>query len=237
MEAPCREQLRSYDYSPRSRRRCDYSNNQDFTDYRRQTPKNTDIRTKETGNAKRSSRPRETGYDERDSRPRPDEHQKSSSNKNREKDSGRYSTRTLTERDIRHLERHLSMKKTIRKQISRNLAQAFVEDPDIILKSETPSPTKEKSSDRSFTLTRAKLSKSEQNVLELLKDNETDSGHCSADNHCSSDDEDNKKQSKYDVRNVSEEKQEIRSKKEISSKDDGKFSFWKMFSMKPKGKR
>lgn len=34
------------------------------------------------------------------------------------------------EEDVKHLERHLSMKKTIRKKIMRDLQQAFVEDPD-----------------------------------------------------------------------------------------------------------
>jgi hypothetical protein len=38
-------------------------------------------------------------------------------------------SRTITERDVRHLERHLSMKKTIRKKIMRDLQQAFVDDP------------------------------------------------------------------------------------------------------------
>ena len=36
--------------------------------------------------------------------------------------------RTITERDVRHLDRHLSMKKTIRKKIMRDLQQAFVQD-------------------------------------------------------------------------------------------------------------
>ncbi|XP_014486077.1 PREDICTED: uncharacterized protein LOC106750324 [Dinoponera quadriceps] len=39
-------------------------------------------------------------------------------------------SKTLTESDVKHLERHLSMKKTIRKKIMRDLQQAFVEDPN-----------------------------------------------------------------------------------------------------------
>lgn len=39
-------------------------------------------------------------------------------------------SKTLTENDVKHLERHLSMKKTIRKKIMRDLQQAFVEDPN-----------------------------------------------------------------------------------------------------------
>lgn len=40
------------------------------------------------------------------------------------------SRREKTEQDVKHLERHLSMKKTIRKKIMRDLQQAFVEDPN-----------------------------------------------------------------------------------------------------------
>ncbi|KAH0550455.1 uncharacterized protein LOC123260633 [Cotesia glomerata] len=39
-------------------------------------------------------------------------------------------SKILTERDVKHLEQHLSMKKTIRKKIMRDLQQAFVEDPN-----------------------------------------------------------------------------------------------------------
>ncbi len=38
-------------------------------------------------------------------------------------------SRTITERDVKHLERHLSMKKTLRKKMMRDLQQAFVDDP------------------------------------------------------------------------------------------------------------
>lgn len=46
--------------------------------------------------------------------------------------SGRQTCRGAStfEDDVKHLERHLSMKKTIRKKIMRDLQQAFVEDPD-----------------------------------------------------------------------------------------------------------
>ncbi|XP_052128646.1 uncharacterized protein LOC113209486 [Frankliniella occidentalis] len=59
-----------------------------------------------------------------------DEHQAAPTNKKKSKKSrARDNARTLTERDVKHLERHLSMKKTIRKKIMRDLQQAFVEDP------------------------------------------------------------------------------------------------------------
>lgn len=42
----------------------------------------------------------------------------------------RNGTAATFEDDVKHLERHLSMKKTIRKKIMRDLQQAFVADPD-----------------------------------------------------------------------------------------------------------
>lgn len=84
-------------------------------------------------------------------------------------------TQPLTERDFRHLERHLSMKKTIRKQISRNLAQAFVEDPKVLSNNavnsnharQQPQP---QSQPQVITLTRAKIARSDQNFLDMLKE-------------------------------------------------------------------
>ena len=46
--------------------------------------------------------------------------------KRRKKRDERNYSRTITEREVRHLDRHLSMKKTIRKKIMRDLQQAFV---------------------------------------------------------------------------------------------------------------
>uniref|UniRef100_A0A1B6FP04 Uncharacterized protein n=1 Tax=Cuerna arida TaxID=1464854 RepID=A0A1B6FP04_9HEMI len=48
----------------------------------------------------------------------------------KKKKQQRSSRREKTEQDVKHLERHLSMKKTIRKKIMRDLQQAFVEDPN-----------------------------------------------------------------------------------------------------------
>ncbi|XP_066600819.1 uncharacterized protein [Prorops nasuta] len=48
----------------------------------------------------------------------------------KKKSRRRDNSKTLTESDVKHLERHLSMKKTIRKKIMRDLQQAFVEDPN-----------------------------------------------------------------------------------------------------------
>lgn len=51
-------------------------------------------------------------------------------NSKKKKSRRRDNSKTLTESDVKHLERHLSMKKTIRKKIMRDLQQAFVEDPN-----------------------------------------------------------------------------------------------------------
>lgn len=120
---------------------------------------------------------------------------------------GSYSSKTLTERDIRHLERHLSMKKTIRKQISRNLAQAFVDDnivfqgdnatPVIVPAAPAPAPVPQQqqqqqqpinnNSNYSFTLTRAKMAaRSEHTFLDMLKKDSNRSGASEADSGHSS---------------------------------------------------
>lgn len=96
----------------------------------------------------------------------------------------------LTEKDIQHIERHLSMKKTIRKQLSRHLSQAFVEN-----ESKTGNKQNGERDDRpdgrrtgsgmpayGLTFSRSNVAKSETNFLDLLKEvheDEDDSGHCS----------------------------------------------------------
>ncbi|XP_055950009.1 uncharacterized protein LOC129984209 [Argiope bruennichi] len=241
-----KQELRSYDYSPRSRRRHEAMDSYDSRITPHNNLQNSENRSNmATNNTKKSSRHRADDFLEpvRASK-KSDENQKSSSSKNN-KDAAYYANRTLTERDIRHLERHLSMKKTIRKQISRNLTQAFVDDPELVLTDTTNPTTKSSnkvSSDRTFTLTRAKVSKSEQNVLDLLKDNEPDSGHCSADNPNSSDDDSHQEQIRErhvvkSDKNNSKAVHENRNKAESNYKDDGKFSFWKMFSVKNRSKR
>jgi len=73
----------------------------------------------------------------------------------------RVRNRTLTERDVKHLERHLSMKRTIRKKIMADLQHAFVRKPDT----------------DGFHIKSLDLEGSLQpNVLDLLRDSD-DSGH------------------------------------------------------------
>jgi len=87
-------------------------------------------------------------------------------------------SKTLTEHDIKHIERHLSMKRTIRKKIMRDLQQAFVQEPtdcgrnsagrsqplSVHLTSHQPSPLARQHG------------QSEPNILDMLRDDSEDSG-------------------------------------------------------------
>jgi len=79
-------------------------------------------------------------------------------------------SRTLTEHDVRHLERHLSMKRTIRKKIMRDLQQAFVQDP----REFTKTTRKREINLKSLNLTGT--GQSEPNFLDMLRDSD-DSGN------------------------------------------------------------
>ncbi|GAB6022408.1 hypothetical protein CHUAL_006525 [Chamberlinius hualienensis] len=120
-------------------------------------------------------------------------------NNNNEHSSGRnndFSSKALTEKDLKHIERHLSMKKTIRKQLSRHLSKAFVESEA----DATPASNKNERSNYnnnpnnlstpanySLTFNKSNVTKSESNFLDLLKEaggnnidgSGADSGHCS----------------------------------------------------------
>jgi len=81
--------------------------------------------------------------------------------KNLKKDAR--NSKTLTEQDIKHIERHLSMKRTIRKKIMRDLQQAFVKDPTSQI---------EVVKDSQINV----LGQSEPNILDMLRDSQ-DSGN------------------------------------------------------------
>lgn len=89
-----------------------------------------------------------------------------------EKSTERISRKSEFEKDIRHIERHLSMKKTIRKKMMRDLQQAFVEDPgDLQQDPNRLAPEKKNNIDiRNLTFSKGRLSKSEHNFLDMLKD-------------------------------------------------------------------
>ena len=100
-------------------------------------------------------------------------------------------SRTITEKDVRSIERHLSMKKTIRKKIMRDLQQAFVDgDPnDISAPAETVNNEHQNERNlKTLNIAPKQNSKSDPNFLDLLRGDESnnanngysdDSGHCS----------------------------------------------------------
>jgi len=119
------------------------------------------------------------------------------SKKKRHKGGGSRQTKCAAtfEDDVKHLERHLSMKKTIRKKIMRDLQQAFVEDPDEFkVENIPPEQLKAELNSRSLSFgmpgkKKGKM-KSESNFLDFLRGgndsmmtgrrynaDESDSGH------------------------------------------------------------
>lgn len=99
-------------------------------------------------------------------------------------------SRTITEKDVRSIERHLSLKKTIRKKVMRDLQQAFVEgDPNqISVPIETIPPEKLNEINlKRLNIGPKQNSKSDPKFLDLLRGDESnnpnaysdDSGHCS----------------------------------------------------------
>ncbi|KAF2359572.1 hypothetical protein FHG87_009665 [Trinorchestia longiramus] len=78
------------------------------------------------------------------------------------------------EKDIRHIERHLSMKKTIRKKMMRDLQQAFVEDPkDLQQDPKSLADDKKNNIDiNNLTFSKNRISKSEHNFLDMLKEDQ-----------------------------------------------------------------
>lgn len=234
-------EMHVYEHSPGSRRRR-LDAFQEYMDADR-TP-SEDTRRPE---AKENNNRRNNRSNTQNERPLT-EKERNAANRSQEKNN--YSSKTLTDRDIRHLERHLSMKKTIRKQISRNLAQAFVEDPKQVLESEgspavttpTPAPQQQRTNDNyTFTLTRAKMARSDTPAfLDMLKDgnqtSEADSGHSSPSHH---QDEDEVELDKIIVnRNqVSSTNKSERSGVVANDPKRPSNSFWKKLGFKGKSKR
>lgn len=98
-----------------------------------------------------------------DSKKKKDDNDRSSERSSRKEDF---------EKDIRHIERHLSMKKTIRKKMMRDLQQAFVEDPGEFQQDPNRMEPEKKNNIniRNLTISKSRLSKSEHNFLDMLKD-------------------------------------------------------------------
>ena len=167
--------------------------------------------------------------------------QTSNNNKKKKQRSRRENSRTLTEKDVKHLERHLSMKKTIRKKIMRDLQQAFVEDPnEFRVEDISPEQLKAEINIQSLSFgppsqkTGKKVS-NESNFLDMLRGGNTnnspsgrfinddeDSGHGSPTRETSSG-----TLADYDDDDVNE----------AESATNKKTSFWRRFTMKGRNKR
>ena len=83
----------------------------------------------------------------------------------------------MTEHDVKHIERHLSMKRTIRKKMMRDLQQAFVQDPEDL----AAGHREDRRNDAhpvSFNVEKSRHGQSEPNFLDMLRDSD-DSGHWS----------------------------------------------------------
>ncbi|XP_015918783.1 uncharacterized protein [Parasteatoda tepidariorum] len=223
------QDLCQYEKSPRSRRR----NKEPNIDY---YDKNE--------NHKSTSSPKKNSSDlGKENLKSSDEHPRKNGNRNGNYNT--YTSKTLTERDMRHLERHLSMKKTIRKQISRNLAQAFLDNPDIFEPDDYKQENHQNDHKVPSTPSQQKMKSSEQNVLDLLKISieDRDSGHSSPTHEALTDTD-------YDDEDVQDVKPWRAAVKHRDSEtkglvDDSKHqdsekkssSIWKMFSSRNKTKR
>ncbi|CAB3374644.1 Hypothetical predicted protein [Cloeon dipterum] len=140
------------------------------------------------------------------------------SRKSSSKRDNEFGHRTLSQKDVRHLERHLSMKKTIRKKIMRDLQQAFVEDPSEFRVDPEQQGRREVNLIGNLNFN-GPSQQSDANFLEILRDDDRDSGHSSP-----------TRQSRRDSR-----QQHL----DAARTDDNKrqTSFWKRFAFMGKSKR
>lgn len=139
--------------------------------------------------------------------------------------------RTLSQKDVKHLERHLSMKKTIRKKIMRDLRQAFVEDPnEFRVDPERQDPDQLREINISNLNFNGRQQQSDSNFLEILRDDDQDSGHGSPTREPHRFD-------KYE-RQMQEQRLPVAAAAVVEEHSEKKqTSFWKRFTLKGKNKR
>lgn len=174
-----------------------------------------------------------------------DEVPKTSSNKKKKQRSRRDNARTLTERDVKHLERHLSMKKTIRKKIMRDLQQAFVEDPnEFRVEDSSPEQLKAEINIQSLSFgtpshKTGKKASAESNFLDMLRGGST-TANTAPGGRFINDDEDSghgsptRESSAGRIADYEDEEDDIY---EAESAANKKTSFWRRFTMKGRNKR
>ncbi|KAG8179161.1 hypothetical protein JTE90_023623 [Oedothorax gibbosus] len=248
------QDLCQYDKSPRSKRKSkeppvDYYNKHDLVMTKASStkmtssPKNDLLMTKTSlTSAKTTNSPKKSVAGKENHHLITEELPTTRKSSSRNGNYNTYTSKTLTEKDMRHLERHLSMKKTIRKQISRNLAQAFLENPDIF----EPEDYKQDGHKNDHRIPKDK--NPEQNVLDLLKisiEDSRDSGHSSPTHETSNDtDEEDLEESRgwraASMKNRDSETKGLvdeRSKPFGHEPEKKSSSIWKMFSSRNKSKR
>ncbi|XP_076057497.1 uncharacterized protein LOC143034998 [Oratosquilla oratoria] len=147
------------------------------------------------------------------------------------------------EKEMRHIERHLSMKKTIRKKMMRDLQQAFVEDPDEFHQDPNRIPPEKKNNIdiQNLTLSKGRLSKSEHNFLDMLKDenknkennNNNNKGRTTAEQK----NQKNQKGSTNSLKDDDSGNGSPSREKPKEAKEEKKTSFWKKLTGKGKSKR
>ncbi|XP_063216750.1 uncharacterized protein LOC134527753 isoform X1 [Bacillus rossius redtenbacheri] len=166
--------------------------------------------------------------------------------KKKQRSSRRDNARTLTERDVKHLERHLSMKKTIRKKIMRDLQQAFVEDPsEFRVEDISPEQLKAEINIQSLSFgaphTKAgKKAPAESNFLDMLR-GANNSGGTPGGKLAHHDDDDSghgsptRESSTHRLAGYEDDEDE---EEDYREPDAGKkTSFWRRFAMKGRSKR
>lgn len=157
----------------------------------------------------------------------------SSNNTNASKKKKRFGGRkeASAETEVKYLERHLSMKKTIRKKIMRDLQKAFVEDPNEFRVEDIP-PEQLKAEinlqSLSFGAANKKKDKknSESNFLDFLR---TGSGQGENKGNCAN--VKNVKTKGYN-KDIDGDSGHGSPATEESEEEDKKTSFWKKFTMK-----
>lgn len=130
--------------------------------------------------------------------------------------------RTLTSGDVKTLERHLSMKKTIRKKIMRDLQQAFVDDPNEFQVENTNADQMKAELKAEALRFGENPSRKSDNFLVMLRGGDQHQARNGVNG--------------YDAYNNAQHREYDYDSPTLPQRDE-KQSFWKRFTMKTKSKR
>ena len=135
------------------------------------------------------------------------------------------------ERELVHLERHLSMKKTLRRKMMRDLQQAFVENPNEFMQDPNSIPKNERTNIDVRNWHMNQTAASEPSFLDMLKDEkrqEHDSGNSSPTHEA---------ESRVPIREPETSRQYQTSAEDEQQSGKPKRSFWKFITSRSKNKR